>query len=180
MQLCFEHASDGVHDMPPQNTAFGILNTLSWKSLRRWQKQESPWPPPPLPVFPDKGHKTVLLEVPSLHSRSGASLSLKTKGHQEESGQTGLAKFSPVYYNYLILNLLYSFTTVPSSSNLAKKYRGLFLWVFIFLWRFLWHTKLNLYAFLLFFCFYQFTSETSPGTLRALRKTFSSHIPPIY
>ena len=141
---------------------------------------KSPWPPPPLPVFPDKGHKTVLLEVPSLHSRSGASLSLKTKGHQEESGQTGLAKFSPVYYNYLILNLLYSFTTVPSSSNLAKKYRGLFLWVFIFLWRFLWHTKLNLYAFLLFFCFYQFTSETSPGTLRALRETFSSHIPPIY
>ena len=41
------------------------------------------------------------------------------KGHQEESEQTQLAKFPPVYYTYLIIPfVLYFSTTADSLSKL--------------------------------------------------------------
>lgn len=55
-------------------------------------------------------------KCPQYTRRIGASLSLMTKGHREESEQTGLAKIPPVYYTYLCPNNFP--TTFYSLSNL--------------------------------------------------------------
>lgn len=103
-----------------------IVNILSWRNLRIQQKQEghSDF----LPFFSHKtGQKTSCERFPPCTQRKGTSLSLKTKGHQEESEQKGFVKFSPVYYTYLILSLSYSSTTAHFLSDLVLTYTSLII-----------------------------------------------------
>ena len=110
------------------------------------------------------------------------------KGHQEESKQTGLAKFPPVYYTYLVPFVLsYFSTTAHSSSNLELKHLGLTISSGL---HFLMKAPMSVIkltvskcvCFSLLICLCQFNFHIQPGTLRGSRKTFSSptqlyHIP---
>ena len=76
---------------------------------------------PPCPSSLKLAIKPSYERCPPYTQRKGVSLAPKTKGGQEESEQTGLAKFSPVYYDYIILlNLSRSSRTVHSSANWHK------------------------------------------------------------
>jgi hypothetical protein len=54
----------------------------------------------PLLFFHETGYRTIQREVPSSW-RKGASLYPKIKRYPEDSEQTGLPKFAPVYNTYL-------------------------------------------------------------------------------
>lgn len=118
----------GFRTRYPQRQHFGILNLLSWRSLRKWQTQEGH-----SDLLPETGLQTLLWEVPSLIGRKGASSSLLRC--QGGCKPTGPAQFPLAYYNSLILfNLSYSSTAVHSSSNVVSKCTGLNCF-FISLWR---------------------------------------------
>ena len=114
------HTADWVHDKLLQNMASWLLNSSRWRSLKTQQKQESHSDVPTYASPLKQVRKSSCERCPPYTQRTGASLSTNTKGHWEEPEQTGLAKFPPVSYTYLILSdLSYFSTTVHSSSNLA-------------------------------------------------------------
>ena len=78
---------------------------------------------PLLTLRPEVGHNTPKWEVLSLWEQRCV---LKSRDKRmPERLQIGLAKFSPVYYTHLmLLDLLYFFTTIHSSSNLGWKHSG--------------------------------------------------------
>ena len=66
----------------------------------------------------ERPHKVLLSYIYT--QRKGASLFLKTKRHQEEFQQTGLAKFLPIYYFYLVpFDLSYFSRIIHSLSDLT-------------------------------------------------------------
>lgn len=76
----------------PQIWPLCMLNLLSWRNFRKWQKQEGHWPStdPQLSSL-----KEILLEVSLYIQKKGASLSPKTKDAKILNKQ-GLLKFPPV------------------------------------------------------------------------------------
>lgn len=91
----------------PQIQQVGILNTISWKTLREQQKQKDHFDFLPCPSSPKTGHKILLWKVSPYTPRKQASFSPKRKVHWE-CKQTSLAKFLPVYCASLrLLNLSY-------------------------------------------------------------------------
>lgn len=98
---------------------------------------------------------------------------LQRQRDTEESPQTGLARFPPGYYNFLVLFLRHCSCPIKTSTEVHRS---------VSLGRlFLINApiackpcinKLD-YTFLWLLCLRQFTFQTRPGTLRESRKTFS-------
>ena len=60
------HCVDGTQNRRPQIWYLGIFNILSWKSLRKLNKQEDLFDLL-LPLSPEAGHVILAWEVPSLY-----------------------------------------------------------------------------------------------------------------
>lgn len=72
--------SDGVQDiLPNKYGTLGILNTLSWKSMRKWQSKKVSLTSF-LPLFPETGHKTLMWVVTSLYPEERSVLISKDQG----------------------------------------------------------------------------------------------------
>ena len=80
---------DGVRDTYPKLWHLGIWNISSWKSLRKWQKEEGHFDLPPSSL--KWAIKLSCERCPLYTQRKGTSLPPKIKGHGEECKQTGLA-----------------------------------------------------------------------------------------
>lgn len=94
----------------PKIWHLGISNNLSWRSSRKWQKQEvpltSPCPSALKQVMrPSCGRRPLC----TLRKRTTLSPNRKGQGRQEESEQTSLAKCVLAYHTRLVLlDLSYS------------------------------------------------------------------------
>ena len=159
----------GFRTHEPQICHLGILNALSWRSMKKWQKQEGHFDLPPSP------HKTLLWEVPPYTPRKGASLSLKTKRCWE--AQTGLAKFPPVCTWLIPFWPIVFLQDCPLSIKPSVKiFRSVSLGLhFLMKSPVLRKTCINSIQ----LCFSpvnlgQFNFQTQLGTRRGLRKTLSS------
>lgn len=91
-----QNTSDGVQDMLSQNMALWHVLYFMLKEFEEQQVQEGVfWP------SPEAGHKTLMLEAPSLYSEERSFLISKMRGHTERIW-IGFAKFPLVYYSELI------------------------------------------------------------------------------
>lgn len=92
-----------------------ILNILTRKGLIKWQKQNVTLTSSPYSSSLKQVIKSFLIRCP---------LSLFSKDKQTQRSLTGLAEFSPVYYISLILNPLYSSTTLLFIKTRIKMHRS--------------------------------------------------------
>lgn len=68
------------HTTPPNMGTLGILSILSWKHMRKWQKQEGHSDFPSLPFFPETVHITLRWMVISRYPEEGSILISEDKG----------------------------------------------------------------------------------------------------
>lgn len=90
----------------PTTGPLDILNILSWRSLRKCQKQEGLSDLPRL-FSPETGHKTLMWEMPSPYSEEVSVLMSKMEG--KESKYTGLAKYSQfiTFNSYSLCSIIF-------------------------------------------------------------------------
>lgn len=119
-------ALDEVQDPLSQLRCLGIVNALSWRDLRKWQRQDHS--DLSRSFSPETDHKFLVrgaFPVPA--GKEYPYLSLKRNPNKQS-----LLRFCSVYYNYLILLYLPFLDKRPLFIQRCVKYSGL-SWSFHFL-----------------------------------------------
>lgn len=99
----FLFGSDGVQDtLPNKYGTLGILNTLSWKSMGKWQSKKVTLTSF-LPLFPETGHKTLMWVVTSLYPEERSVLISEDQGTPWRILTADFVQSPSVHYTILIL-----------------------------------------------------------------------------
>lgn len=94
--------ADGAQSMPPPNMALWHTEYFKVKEFEKREAAERSLWPSLDPSLLKSSHKAFIGEVASLYREKRTILISKMERNPEESKWTGLAKFPPVYYTYLL------------------------------------------------------------------------------